>query len=249
MSDFHPDAASVIARGLPKWPQMRVTGASITVEQAKEVIRRTDTFFTHGYGGNNTAYNVRVWREMGFVADADSYCARVMPKGTSSHVEHDLMDAWREQWGCLYTEYVSNTWMSSAFIGGPHGWCHPDGQIRFGDNVGKWPDIAEIIADWERITAAFPFVEPNVTLMDGESCEEATRRVIGFTARGGESVICADDYDPHQGNEPSPSGMKNLFSRSRSDGRRGAENGIPDEWIEEWAPRSREILARLRAGG
>ena len=38
--------------GLPKWPQMLVTGTTLPAEQALEIIRRTDHFFL-GYSGNN----------------------------------------------------------------------------------------------------------------------------------------------------------------------------------------------------
>ncbi len=37
--------ANLLNRNLPKWPQMLVTGDSLTIEQAKEIIRRTDRFF------------------------------------------------------------------------------------------------------------------------------------------------------------------------------------------------------------
>lgn len=37
---------NLLDRGLPKWPQMLVTGASVTKEQALEIIRRTDSFFS-----------------------------------------------------------------------------------------------------------------------------------------------------------------------------------------------------------
>ena len=46
----------LLRRELPKWPRHLVTGKPLTVEQAKEVIRRTDTFFG-GWGGNNHDYN------------------------------------------------------------------------------------------------------------------------------------------------------------------------------------------------
>ena len=32
--------------GLPKWPQMYTTGLPVAIEQAKEIIRRTDSYFT-----------------------------------------------------------------------------------------------------------------------------------------------------------------------------------------------------------
>ena len=61
-------------RYLPKWPLMYTTGKPVTQEQAKEIIRRTDTFFI-GYSGNNRAYNQRVRRLLG------------MPPGFSDHDE------------------------------------------------------------------------------------------------------------------------------------------------------------------
>lgn len=52
--------------GLPKWPQMIVTGQSVTVDQAKNIILRTDSFLTDPYkwsGGNNHKFNTK-YREM-----------------------------------------------------------------------------------------------------------------------------------------------------------------------------------------
>lgn len=40
-----------------KWRQMIVTGTPVTVDQAKEIIRRTDRFIYRGDGGNNHEYN------------------------------------------------------------------------------------------------------------------------------------------------------------------------------------------------
>ena len=40
---------------LPKWPQMIVTGKRVTVDQAKEIIFRTDSFLSDAsdYSGGN----------------------------------------------------------------------------------------------------------------------------------------------------------------------------------------------------
>ena len=48
--------------GLPKWPQMMVTGKHVTLEQAKEIIFRTDPFLvdTSKYSGGN-AHEFNAW--------------------------------------------------------------------------------------------------------------------------------------------------------------------------------------------
>jgi hypothetical protein len=52
---------SVLSSGsLPKWPQMIVTGKPVTVENAKDIIFRTDSFLTSSdefSGGNNKEFN------------------------------------------------------------------------------------------------------------------------------------------------------------------------------------------------
>ena len=55
----------LLDRGLPKWPQMLVTGASVTKEQALEIIRRTDSFFSYPHG-NDHAFVEEAVRLVGF---------------------------------------------------------------------------------------------------------------------------------------------------------------------------------------
>jgi len=126
--------SELMSRGLPKWPQHYVTGVPVTVEQAKEIIRRTDTFFEGGgYGGNNHKFNRRIRTLLGMPPDfMDEPKKQETPEETAAYwVRRDQMhQAFRERWRPVSTEYVHNSWVSCAFIGGPHGWCHPDGQIR-----------------------------------------------------------------------------------------------------------------------
>ena len=116
------------SNGLPKWPQMYTTGKPVTIEQAKEIIRRTDTFIA-GWGGNDHDFDERTSAALRILRYSDVDCS------------YDQFDAyrneWQRQWGYLQTEYVSNSWISACFIGGPHGWMHPDGQIGFLDNTTR----------------------------------------------------------------------------------------------------------------
>ena len=57
--------------GLPKWPGVFITGKSVTPEQAKEIIFRTDTNVQHGpsdyLSGNDRAFEARIKREFGWL--------------------------------------------------------------------------------------------------------------------------------------------------------------------------------------
>lgn len=193
----------LLDRGLPKWPQMLVTGAPVTQTQALEIIRRTDSFFSFPHG-NDHAFVEEAIRLIGFPEEP------VGPRrnGSDAKAEKEFFDAfnmfwknqsqWREEWGCLGTQYVRNDWVSSCFISGPHGWCHPDGTIGFSDNVGKWPTVEEVKHDWEILAKEFSFLEVEVTLMDKESCEENSQPVVSMLIRNGHvSLVDPDERDIH----------------------------------------------------
>lgn len=227
-------------RGLPKWPQMYVTGVPVTVEQAKEIIRRTDTFFSLGYGGNNRQYDawVRETLDMppspfGLPFDADGVAARQAAR------EKEI--AFEARWNPLRTSYVHNSWVSSSFIGGPHGWCHPDGAIGFVDNVGKWPSVSDIEEAWAALAAAFPFIDVAVTLYDREATEEGNEPVVSMVIKGGKvELLDPTTVDVHATHSPasrraggsSTSAAEEFMAQFHNPRR---EQGLPDSWILEWA--------------
>jgi hypothetical protein len=154
---------------------------------------------------------------------------------------------WRKAWGCIPTEYVHNAWIACAFVYGPHGWMHPDGQIGFIDNVGKWPAATDVYADWRALAAAFPFVTAGVTLFDGEASEERTLHpVVSFRVAGGAvEVVDPEAADVHAGHPAptrSPDGpatledavLRLLLSPERR------ETAIPWSWIARWGEEHRE---------
>ena len=164
--------------GLSKWPQMIVTGTTLPEEQALEIIRRTDRFFSWPSGNNHP-----------FIKEAvQAVKMPQRPKGDDADTLQQYWsadEAWKKKWGLIETEYVTNSWVSCSFVGGPHGWCHPDGTIGFADNVGKWPSVEEIYNDWALLAKEFPFLELEVTLMDRESCEESAQPVVSMLIRNG----------------------------------------------------------------
>jgi hypothetical protein len=247
--------ADLLGLALPKWPQHYVTGKPVTVEQAKEIIRRTDSFFCHGYGGNNHKYNSWVRKTLGMAPDMWDRPHRPYPKDDAPQAEKDadlaarraeyaednrLRELFEKRWHPLQTEYVHNSWISCSFIGGPHGWCHPDGQIGYVDNVGKWPSVEAVFNDWKVLAEAFPFIDIGVTLFDGESCEDNTNKIVSMRVRGSEVVLidpAAEDV--HAGH---PTAVRRGADTETMEAQVLAlvhnpwrEQGLPDAWIEEWA--------------
>lgn len=174
----------LLNRALPKWPQMLVTGPRLREDLALEVIRRTDSWFVSGHGCNDRDGDRRFAQRFRMPHFHDF--AERHPEGFDWRAHWDRCDRWKKAWGAIETEYVRNNWFASSFIHGPHGWCHPDGQIWYIDNVGKWPSVAEILTDWQTLATAFPFLALTATLMSGESCEDDARAVVAIDVKDGQ---------------------------------------------------------------
>lgn len=236
-----------LAQGsLPKWPQMLVTGRPVTVEQAQEIIFRTDDFLTNAseYSGGNCHEFNRYYRE---IAGLDQLrVERQYPEGHTYRVtDWDRMYQLRNSLGIVHTSYVRNNWASSSFIGGPHGWCHPDGTISFSDNVGKWPSIEEILDDWTGLAQAFPYLDLHVTLMSGESCDDDSEPVINIRVLNGQARPESPDDSVHRGlSAPSTQDTIAAFIAGIKAGS-SREIGLPDSWYEKFANQVREAIARL----
>lgn len=261
--------ADLMNQGLPKWPQHYVTGMPVTVEQAKEIIRRTDTFFTHGYDGNNHEYNRWVRQTLGMPPgwmdnesppwpkdDAPESEKQKAIEARRAHYaeERRLRELFEARWHPIDTQYVHNSWVSCSFIGGPHGWCHPDGQIGFTDNVGKWPSIEDVLADWQKLAEAFPFLDIGATLRNGESCEDDTQAVVSIVVKNGRAFL-ADPVttDVHAAHavavrrSDSVGSSIDEFRKNMNNPFR--EQGISDEWIHEWAEKFTPPGQRIVVGG
>lgn len=241
----HAKVVNLLNRGLPKWPQMVVTGVPVTVEQAKEIIRRTDLFFQHGYGGNDHKYNLVVKLLLGMPVykrkhSLDSMVATDLgidlPEAEDWKQVYQAENLWRARWGVVDTSYVNNCWLSSAFIFGPHGWCHPDGQIGYLDNVGKWPSVEEVFNDWQVLAQAFPYLDVGVTLMSGEGCEDNIEPVVSMIVKGGEVTLVEPGDHVHEGHvQPHIDRGFEGAAADLSKPPRLREHGIPNEWLLEWA--------------
>lgn len=242
MMNIQQTIDSLAVGSLPKWPQMLVTGKPVSIDQAKEIIFLTDDFFTNASdysGGNDHEFN-RNYRKL-----AGLNQLQVEKRYPEGHAYNDAdwgrMYAMRNAIGVLSLEYIGNDWASSSFIGGPHGWCHPDGTISFGDNVGKWPSIEEVLDEWVGVARAFPFLDLHVTLMSGESCEDSDP-VINIRVINGTATLEAPDDSVHNNitNRSAESLIASFISQMHS-----PELGLPEDWYDEFAARVRTAIAEL----
>jgi len=83
--------------------------------------------------------------------------------------ESDALRAFEQRYQILNLSYLHNHQIVSSWIGGPHGWCTWDGAIGCAVyNIGKWPTVEAVTADWKTIAAAFPFLELRAQLINDE---------------------------------------------------------------------------------
>lgn len=228
--------------GLPKWPQMVVRGTPVTVDQAKEIIRRTDSSFTLHMSGNDHKTVRLIATKLGL----PSFMYYDPKASKEAEMDWGAAVEFRKLWGTISTEYVHNNWVSSAFVFGPHGWCHPDGTIRYDDNVGKWPGVDDIINDWDTLATEFPFLDLTATLMSGESCEDDTHAVVTLKVKNGTVTVCPPEPIVNSDSPPRDLGaaVDAMFVRAP-----GRECGIPMEWIDEWAAQHWAKVQALQVSG
>lgn len=184
--------------GLPKWPHLMIVGDKVTTDQAEEIIFRTETFLTdisEFAGGNNKRFNERYRRDSGMAAIDYPFPDEAPNDYWKNHFGFAVMESVREFIGFIPLQYLHNTWASSCFIGGPYGFCSPDGDIFYQDNVGKWPSVEAVYEDFCAIAKAFPYLNLKATLYNGESCEEENiESIVSFVVSNGEVRINQEDY-------------------------------------------------------
>lgn len=167
---------------LPKWPGLLVNGKPITTKQAEEVLIRTQDIARDYLYSNNREFKKALsilLKEKGYSDDTSeaSYEYRQM---------HDVLDI----------RYLWNEQICSNYIGGPYGWCHWNGTIWANTyNIGKWPSVPEVTAEWKTIAKAFPFLDLQCQLLNQEICEGESKPfpLIQFNIKDGEVEVIEDN--------------------------------------------------------
>lgn len=203
---------------LPKWPQCVINGEKITKEQALEIIRRTDEFF-FGREGNNREFNKAARKICKMGSRYDFYDSE-----EEQEVNRKVEEEFEPKWGLVETIYIFNDWISCAWVGGYHGWCHPDGTIAFCNNIGKYPEVEEVYDDLCVLGEAFPFLKLTCTLMNGEE-DYCTESLVTMRLENGK----VEFLDPISYNDLEFNGIKGSFGSNRS------ENYFGLDQIQKWA--------------
>lgn len=240
-------------KGLPKWPKLLMSGKPVDQGLAKNIIFRTDRFLSHptGFGGNNHRWEKWARKALGYNLlwkdpDGDDRWDNRREDIDTCTIAH----VFGERMAVVETEYVHNTWASAAYIFGPYGWMHPDGQIGYVDNVGKWPSVSEVIEDLGKIQNAWPSLEITATLFDGEGVEDA-KPVVTLLIRPGHGIQATLEHEKHHYPMPtikrSMDDLTFLLGTEPLHGGPGREQGLPDAWIEELGKITKPIIERLIA--
>ena len=170
-----------------KWPGMIVKGDNVTVEQAAEILLRTDThlpFFQ--YAGNDQE----------FIRELEALFGVVREESTNGIHLWDKMDEAYKKYRKLDLYYLQNDRIISCWIGGPKGWCDWDGTIGCRNyNIGKWPTVEAVAEDWNTIAEAFPFLNLQCQLFNGETCEDYSAPILIFKVKDG-NVVVGDSDEP-----------------------------------------------------
>lgn len=165
-----------ISRDLTKWPRLLVVGDPVTEEQANEILVRTNQWWlsTNDHDWERMIYNL-----MNVQIDQHN------------HPKYQDIRAFEEQHRVLNLHYLDNARVVSSWIGGPKGWCDWDGTIGCGNyNIGKWPEVSEVLEDWQMIATAFPFLNLRAQLVPDEG--EAQHAAVEFTVHAGEVTCTAE---------------------------------------------------------
>lgn len=129
---------------LSKWPLLLVAGKSVTLDQANEILIRTNEWRMFS--------NDKLWMR-------EVYSAAGIKLNLQGNPDVTSLRSFEAKYSILPLHYMNNSRIASAWIFGPHGWCNWNGNIGCCTyNIGKWPSADEIIEDWRRIAVAFPFL-------------------------------------------------------------------------------------------
>lgn len=214
---------------LPKWPQILIRGKDVSVEQALEIIRRTDIFFDFpDYCGNDRLFNKYLMNLLN-IPEALEY-----------------RPFWRQKWGCIETEnFICNSWIVSSSLQGPNGWCSPEGKIEYAYNVAsKWPTVEELFLNFEKIAEAFPFLEFGVVVMDQEYSSMLPKNpLVSFLIKAGEVTqvpATLDVLTPYGGPiEPVPTHVH--FQKVVANSITDREKGLAKEVLEKFENKAKEL--------
>jgi len=160
-------------RHLPKWPGILVKGEKVTIDQAKEIIIRTDDL---RFSSNDREFDKQLNFEV-FGIQTNGWNLTESVKAEKGIIDfHEIWD-WIEKklsrYKPLSLNYLENSRVVSSWVGGPKGWCDWKGNISASNyNIGKYPSVEDVYNEWCLIAKEFPFLDLKAQLLNCEMCED-----------------------------------------------------------------------------
>ena len=237
INNLKQDERDLLDRGhWDKYPRILVTGFPITIEQAKEIIRVTDSFYTWMRGGDKE-YISQIVHQMRFPILNDDITTPDMEK----------IVEWKKRWGILPGIHAQNHWIGKTMIdtrpgGSARGWCHIDGTIGRDFNSGKWPDAEEIYLSWRNVAERFPFLDLGISIYD-DTCHKEFPE-FSFKIRNGLlKIIDSLQNNVHSDHPPIEYRQKwkskDDISQFISVGKKWL---LPQSWMNDWAALAEQLF-------
>jgi hypothetical protein len=167
---------------LPKWAGFMVWGESVTKEQAEEIILRTTRL---DLSSNSPQTEKMLYDVMGI-----SYTTQ--EKGRRPWADYESVRATQDRIDSLVDrlEYLSNSNILSAYVGGPGGWVDWEGNVGCKDrNIGKRACCHDAYREWSLIAEAFPYLDLTCHLYNGEHSEWRAKPVIEYRIKDGKVTV------------------------------------------------------------
>ena len=161
---------------LPKWPHLIIAGKQVTCEQAKDIIFKTDSWFTEtmmrSYSNRPRAIHKEYLDISGLSEFSD--ISDVIFKNRDAFFIYNLellnlSETLSEHLNIVDNEYIRSDMADSHYIGGAHGICDSDGNIFYDRNIGKHPDALEVYDEFKALVKEFPYIELRAALYDIEN--------------------------------------------------------------------------------
>lgn len=141
-----------------KWPGLIVVGSDISKELALEINIRTAHF---PLSTNDHQYNVKLM----------SYILKRPIPYSEWGSYYDLSEEISKIVKSINVHYFRNEWLASCYIGGPHGWCNPNGKLFSNNyNIGKWPSNEDVESELKLIAETWKQLQFTVQLLNNEYC-------------------------------------------------------------------------------
>lgn len=193
---------------LTKWPGFIVNGNPVTLEQANEIILRTNSWLLCT---NNQFY-------INQVAEALDFSSNKQPRYPSEElIDYEKKRKFKESIQVLNLDYLATERIASCQIGGPNGWCNYDGAIFSNNsNIGKYPTTEEVFQEWQTIATAFPYLNLTCQLLSHEISQDEAQPVIEFKVCKGKVTYQTDNLKLIAVKNPVP--MSTIFTNENEIG-------------------------------